>query len=425
MKYGLLGEHLPHSYSPLIHSMLGDYEYSLIEKAPHQVEDFIKNGDFKGINVTIPYKKTVIPYLDCLSTRAQRIGSVNVVVRRDDGTLFGDNSDYGGFLSLVKASGIRIAGKKVLVLGSGGASLTVQAVLSDLNAGSVIVISRSGEDNYENISKHSDADVIVNTTPVGMYPNCGESPVSLSAFTKLSGVLDLIYNPQKTALILEAERRKVKAMGGLHMLVAQAVLASGMFFNKRMDERLISTVEKKVAAMMKNVTLIGMPGCGKSTIGKRLAALTGRRFVDIDAEIVKHAGKTIPEIFASEGEDEFRRLETLVTEKFTKESGCIISCGGGIVTREENRDLLRQNSTVVFISRNIEMLATKGRPLSATSSAEDLWKQRGPMYKAWSDVKILNLGINPTAVAIAKTLHLNLKKREKIDETSDNKRPKS
>ena len=286
----------------------------------------------------------------------------------------------------------------------------MQAVLADMGAGSITVISRSGRDNYENISKHSDADVIVNTTPVGMYPNCGESPVQLSVFPRLSGVLDLIYNPQKTALILEAERRSVKALGGLHMLVAQAVIAYGMFFDKKTDKRLIGTVDKRICAMMKNVALIGMPGCGKSTIGKRLAYLTGRQFVDIDAEIVKSAGKTIPEIFASEGEEAFRKLETAVTARLAKESGLIISCGGGIVTREENRDLLNQNSTVVFIARDLGSLATKGRPLSATTPPEALWKARSPMYKSWSDVKILNMGVNSTAIAIAKTLHLNIKK---------------
>lgn len=423
MKYGLLGEHLPHSYSPLIHSMLGDYEYSLIEKAPEEVADFLKNGDFKGINVTIPYKKAVIPYLDSLSPRAMSIGSVNVIVRRDDGTLHGDNSDYGGFASLVKESRIGVKDKKVIVLGSGGASLTVQAVLSDMGAKSITVISRKGEDNYENISKHSDADVLVNTTPVGMYPDCEKKPVDLSAFTRLSGVIDLIYNPVKTALILEAERHGIKAAGGLHMLVAQAVIANGMFFEKSIDERLIGTIEKKVSAAVKNVVLIGMPGCGKTTVGKRLAALTGRRFIDIDSEIVKASGKAISEIFEEEGEDAFRRLETEITAKFAKESGCVISCGGGIVTRPENRDILKQNSTVVFISRSLNTLATRGRPLSATTSPEALWEARSPMYKAWSDLKLLNNGVSSTAIAIAKALHLNLKKREEKNEAVDNKRP--
>ena len=410
MIYGLLGEHLSHSYSPLIHSMLGDYEYRFFEKALDEVEDFIKNGDFQAINVTIPYKKTVIPYLSELSERARKIGSVNVVVRRPDGTLFGDNSDYGGFMSLVKRSGIRIKGKKVIVLGDGGASVTVQAVLRDMGASEVKVISLYTEDNYENIDRHADAEVIVNATPVGMYPKNGERLVDLDIFPRLTGVLDVIYNPYKTALILDAQERGIPARGGLHMLVAQAVVANEMFFSRPIGGRVVDKIEKRIAAMMKNVVLIGMPGCGKTTTGKRLAALTGREFIDIDDEIVKAAGKTIPEIFAEDGEDAFRRLETKVTGEICKKSGCIISCGGGVVTRPENRRLICQNSTVVFLVRDLESLATRGRPLSQANTANALWEARAPMYKSWSDLKILNTGVNNTALAIARALHLERKR---------------
>lgn len=412
MTYGLLGEHLSHSYSPYIHSLLGDYEYKLFEIAPDKVEDFVKHGDFQAINVTIPYKKTVIPFLDALSDRAKKIGSVNVIVRREDGTLFGDNSDYGGFYSLVCKSKIRVKGKKVLILGSGGASATVAAVLRDMEAGEIIIISRSGEDNYINISRHSDADVIVNTTPVGMYPSNGESPVDLSVFTKLSGVIDLIYNPYRTALVLDARERGIPAAGGLHMLVAQAAFANEMFFKRKLDLKIIDRIEKQVAASMKNIVLIGMPGCGKTTTGKRLAALTGRPFIDIDAEIVKAAGKTIPEIFESEGEEAFRRLETRVTGEVCKNSGCIISTGGGVVTRPENRRLLKQNSVVVFLFRDIHKLATRGRPLSETNSADTLWEKRRPMYKSWSDVQMLNTGVNYTSRNIMRTLGIPPKKGE-------------
>ncbi|MBQ3527572.1 MAG: AAA family ATPase [Clostridia bacterium] len=412
MIYGLLGEHLSHSYSPLIHSMLGDYEYRLIEKAPEEVEEFIKSGDYQAINVTIPYKKTVMPFLDEISERAQAIGSVNVVVRRPDGTLFGDNSDWGGFVSLVKKSRIQIKGKKVLVLGDGGASVTVQAVLRHMGARVVQVISLFGEDNYDNIDRHADAEVIVNATPVGMYPKNGERLVDLDMFPRLSGVLDVIYNPYKTALVLDAERRGIPALGGLRMLVAQAVKANEMFFSSPQKPGVTDAIEKRIAAMMKNVVLIGMPGSGKTTIAKRVAELTGREFVDIDAEIVKVAKKTIPEIFAEDGEEAFRRLETQVTGEVCKRSGCIISTGGGVVTRPENRDLVRQNSTVVFIKRDLSKLATRGRPLSETTSAEALWNARSPMYNAWSDVKMLNMGISPTAGAIIRALHLNTKKGE-------------
>jgi len=334
----------------------------------------------------------------------------NVVVRRPDGTLFGDNSDWGGFVSLVKKSRIQIKGKKVLVLGDGGASVTVQAVLRDMGAANVTVISLFTEDNYGNIDRHADADVIVNATPVGMYPNNGERLVDLSVFPRLSGVLDVIYNPYKTALILDAEERGIPALGGLHMLVAQAARANEMFFDSKLDAGVIEKTEKKIASMMKNVVLIGMPGCGKTTMGKRLAAITGREFIDIDAEIVKVAGKTIPEIFAEDGEEAFRLLETRVTGEICKKSGCIISCGGGVVTRPENRRLIRQNSTVVFLVRDIHTLATRGRPLSETNSADALWEARSPMYKSWSDVKILNTGINNTAYSIARALNLNTKK---------------
>lgn len=410
MKYGLLGEHLSHSYSPLIHSLLGDYEYSLIEKTPDKVEDFIKNGNFTAINVTVPYKKTVLPYLDEISDKAKRIGSVNIVVRRNDGTLFGDNSDYNGFFSLVKKSKIQIKGRKVLVLGSGGASLTVQTVLSDMGAGNITVISRSGENNYENIEKHSDCDVIVNTTPVGMFPNCDERPVDISLFPRLSGIVDLIYNPYKTSLVLDAEEKGIPAIGGLHMLVKQAIIANEVFFDQKQNKNLVTSIEQKIASMTKNVTLIGMPGCGKTTIGKRLAALTGREFIDVDQKIIEAAGKTIPEILAEDGEEAFRRLETQIAKEECKKSECIISCGGGIVTREENKKILRQNSTVVFIARSLDSLATKGRPLSLSTSAEALWEARSSRYKSWSDLKVLNSGINPTALAIARNLHLTLKK---------------
>ena len=415
MTYGLLGEHLSHSYSPLIHSMLGDYEYRLFEVAPCDIEGFVKCGDFQGLNVTVPYKKTVMPFLDSLSERAERIGSVNVIVRRPDGTLFGDNTDYYGFYCLVKSSRIQIKDKKVLVLGSGGASLAVKAVLSDMEAGSVTVISRSGEDNYENISRHYDADVIVNTTPVGMYPKNGESPLDISPFKKLSGVIDIIYNPIKTALVLQAEELGIPAVGGLRMLAAQAVATWEVFFSKEAGGKLVDKIEKKLSSKMKNVVIIGMPGSGKTTLARRLAAMTGREFIDIDAEITKASGKTALEIFETEGEGAFRDLEAKITAEVCKMSGCIISTGGGVVTRKENKNSIRQNATVVFLFRNINTLATRGRPLSITNSPEALWEARSPMYNEWSDIKMLNMGVNPTAKNLIRALGLDYIKRENGD----------
>ena len=302
MKSGLLGRKLGHSYSPQIHSFLGDYSYHLFEKEPEELEDFIKNGDFTGINVTIPYKKDVIPFLDELSPAAVKMGSVNTVVRRKDGTLFGHNTDYFGFVSLVHRSGIPVAGKKVLVLGSGGTSNTAVKALEDLGA-KVVIISRSGENNYGNLHLHQDASVIVNTTPVGMYPGTGRAALDLRCFPKLEGVLDVIYNPAKTQLLLDAEALGIPHANGLWMLVAQAKEAAEYFGGKPIDDSMIETVYRKMSVSMQNIILIGMPGCGKSTVASLLSQKLGRKAVDADEEIVKLAGKSIPAIFEEGGEE--------------------------------------------------------------------------------------------------------------------------
>ncbi len=397
MTCGLLGEHLSHSYSPMIHSMIGGYDYRLFEVAPDNLADFIKNGDFQAINVTIPYKKAVIPYLDELSERAKAIGSVNVVRRRADGTLYGDNADYFGFYSLCKKSRIRIKGAKVLVLGSGGAAATVCAVLDDMGAREVVVISRGGENNYNNIETHKNADVIVNTTPVGMYPDNGTSPLDISIFDSLSGVIDIIFNPSKTRLVLDAEAAGIKAIGGLHMLVYQAVASAEMFTDNKYDMAIAEKIEKAVSSSTKNIVLIGMPGCGKTVIGRQLSRFLQRPFIDLDAEIEKKAGKTIPELFAEDGEEVFRSIETECAAEAGKKSGCIISTGGGIVTRERNKPHLRQNSTVVYLFRPTSKLATKNRPLSQSSDLEEMAKVRVPLYNEWSDIKMVNRGIGATA----------------------------
>ena len=281
MECGLLGRKLGHSYSPQIHACLGDYSYTLFEKEPEEIADFLKNGDFTGLNVTIPYKKTVIPYLDELSPAAKKLGAVNTVVRREDGTLFGHNTDYFGFASLLKRSGLDVAGKKVLVLGSGGASNTLTAVLTGLGA-EAVVISRSGENNYENLQRHEDAAVIVNATPVGMYPNTGVSPVDLKRFPKLEGGLDVIYNPARTQLLLDAEALHIPCANGLWMLVAQAKESAEYFTGTSIDDAAIAEIHANLAAQMANIVLIGMPGCGKSTIGALLADKLGRKLVSAD-----------------------------------------------------------------------------------------------------------------------------------------------
>ena len=391
MKCGLLGRKLGHSYSPQIHGMLGDYSYALFEKEPEQLASFLKDGDFTGINVTIPYKKDVIPYLDALSPAAQKIGSVNTIVRRADGSLFGHNSDYFGFVSLVKHSGIAVEGKKVLVLGSGGTSNMVVTALRDLGAAPV-VISRSGENNYGNLHLHSDASVIVNATPVGMYPNTGVSPIDLRRFPALTGVLDVIYNPAKTQLLLDAESLGIPHENGLWMLVAQAKEAAEYFTGKKLPDSCIEKIHGILSRQMKNVVLIGMPGCGKSTIGNLLARKLGRKFVDADEEIIQLAGKSIPEIFAQDGEEIFREWETMALEHLGKQSGLVIATGGGCVTRQRNYPALHQNGSIVWLERDLSLLPTDGRPLSQSNRLEEMYAVRKPLYEAFADVRVANTG---------------------------------
>lgn len=386
--YGLLGEKLGHSFSPEIHSMLGNYEYRLFEVEKNELENFIKHGEWDGINVTIPYKKEVMPFLDEISENAQKIGSVNTVVRRSDGTLFGDNTDYYGFLYTVKRSGINFSGKKVLVLGTGGASLAVKAVISDLNAREIISISRSGENNYQNIKNHADADIIVNTTPVGMYPKSLVSPVKVYDFTHLSAVFDIIYNPQKTQLVLDAEKLDIPAFSGLSMLVAQAKRASEIFFDKEIDDSVTEKILKKVATDMKSIVLIGMPGSGKTSIGTFLAEKTGREFLDTDEEAEKIVGSSPAEIIKAQGEKSFRKIENEAVKNTCKLSGKIIATGGGVVTNDDNFDAIRQNSTVFFINRDISVLPTDNRPLSQKNSLDDMFKIRLPLYRKFCDFEI-------------------------------------
>lgn len=386
--YGLLGETLGHSFSPQIHACLGDYEYKLFEVAPEDLGDFLRSGSFEGLNVTIPYKKAVMPYLAEISENAKAIGSVNTITVLPNGTLRGDNTDYDGFLYLVRRSGIAVNGKKALVLGTGGASLPVKKVLSDLGAHEVISISRSGENNYQNMDKHFDADLIVNTTPVGMYPNNLQSPLSLEGFTQLSGVLDIVYNPQKTQLILDAEQRGIPAFSGLTMLVAQAKRAAELFLNTNIDDRKNDEIYETLSRQMKNIVLVGMPGCGKSTVGKALAKRLSRPFFDADREIVKRAGKSIPEIFQTEGEAGFRKIETEVLFDLCRQSGAVIATGGGAVTVPQNHDILRQNSLVVFLNRDIAVLPTNGRPLSEQNDLHEMFRQRLPLYRAVCDYEV-------------------------------------
>lgn len=401
LKCGLLGEKLGHSYSPQIHSMLADYEYKLFEKSPEELEDFLKSGEFDGLNVTIPYKKSVMPYCAELSPTAAQIGSVNTIVRRSDGSLYGDNTDAFGFENLIVHNGIEVKGKKALVLGTGGASVTAQAVLKNLGASEVVVISRKGEDNYENIAKHADAEIIANTTPVGMYPNNGKAAVDLAQFPKLSGVLDVVYNPARTALLLQAEKLCIPCAGGLYMLVSQAKRSCELFTGKSIPDSEIDRIERVLSHQMQNIVIIGMPGSGKTAVSAMLAERLGRKIFDTDTIVSEKAGMTIPEIFAAQGEAGFRRLETEATAEVGKLSGNIISTGGGVVTVADNYELLHQNGVIVWIERDTNKLARDGRPISLSSDLNELYAARLPLYERFADIKADNNGdINDTVNAI-------------------------
>ena len=391
MECGLLGRKLAHSYSPQIHRYLGNYPYTLHELEENQVGAFLQNSHFTGLNVTIPYKKTVIPYCAELTDCAKKVGAVNTIVRKNDGSLIGHNTDYFGFYSMVSKSGLNVAGKKVLVLGSGGAAVTVIAVLIELKA-NVVVISRTGENNYTNLHLHADAAVIVNTTPVGMYPNVGASPVDLALFPKLEGVLDLIYNPARTKLLLDAESKGIVTLNGLWMLVAQAKESAEWFTGSRIPDSIIQDIYNKLSHQMQNIILIGMPGSGKSAVGHMLAERLGRKFVDADAEIESRTRMTIPEIFAKGGETQFREVETQILADICKESALVIATGGGCVTQECNYPHLHQNSLIIWLQREIEKLPTNGRPLSQSTALKDMYALRKPLYSHWSDVAIDNNG---------------------------------
>ena len=401
LKCGLLGEKLGHSYSPQIHSMLADYEYKLFEKSPEELEGFLKSGEFDGLNVTIPYKKSVMPYCAELSPTAAQIGSVNTIVRRSDGSLYGDNTDAFGFENLIVHNGIEVKGKKALVLGTGGASVTAQAVLKNLGASEVVVISRKGEDNYENIAKHADAEIIANTTPVGMYPNNGKAAVDLTQFPKLSGVLDVVYNPARTALLLQAEKLCIPCAGGLYMLVSQAKRSCELFTGKSIPDSEIDRIERVLSHQMQNIVIIGMPGSGKTAVSTMLAERLGRKIFDTDTIVSEKAGVTIPEIFAAQGEAGFRKLETEATAEVGKLSGNIISTGGGVVTVADNYELLHQNGVIVWIERDTNKLARDGRPISLSSDLNELYAARLPLYERFADIKADNNGdINDTVNAI-------------------------
>lgn len=392
-KSGLLGEKLGHSFSPQIHGCLTDYSYTLFEKSPEEAEAFLRSGDYDGINVTIPYKKLAFNICDEVSEVASKIGSVNTVVKHGN-KIKGYNTDYYGFTYLVKKAGFDVSKGKTLVLGSGGSSVMAFAALRDLGSSEIIVISRTGENNYSNIyDLHSDASFIVNTTPMGMYPKNGISAVELDRFPSCMGVIDIIFNPAKTKLLLDAERLGIPYINGLPMLVAQAKQASEIFtgcnYSDGLDSsEIIDRITSQIESETKNIILIGMPGCGKSTVGEMLAAKISRPFVDIDWEIEKRIQMSICDFFAKHGEPAFRKIESEVLDEFTRKSSLIISTGGGVIKNPNNLPLLKQNGIIVLLNRPVEQLATDGRPISMSCSLEKLANERLPIYNAWKDYSV-------------------------------------
>lgn len=403
MRCGLLGEHLTHSYSPQIHALLGDYSYELFEVAPEKLGEFLQAGEFDGLNVTIPYKRAVIPYCAELSAAAREMGSVNTLLRRPDGTLYGDNTDLDGFRWLLARGGGIRPGEKALVLGTGGASQTVQAVLRAAGA-EVAMLSRRGESNYLTLPRHADARLVINATPVGMYPNNGERLIDLSQLPQCRCVLDLIYNPARTRLLLDAAARGIRCENGLSMLVAQAKRAAELFTGRDIPDAACTDILRRMEAQMHNLILVGMPGSGKTTVGSLLAVSLGRPFYDADGEIEKKLGCSIPAFFAQRGEAAFRAVETEVLAELGKRSGCVIATGGGCVTRGENYDLLHQNGEIIWLRRSLTELPVEGRPVSQSRSLPELYREREPAYRRFADFCVENEATPEAAVEIIKEL---------------------
>ena len=392
MNCGLLGEKLGHSYSPAIHAMLADYDYRLYEKSPGELEDFLLRGGWDGLNVTIPYKKAVMPYCTELSDTARRCGSVNTLLRLPGGAIRGENTDAYGFSYLLQSLSFDPAGKKCVIFGSGGAAATVRAVLAEKGAGEIVTVSRSGGDNYGNLARHADAAFVVNATPAGMFPHNGGAAASLAPFTRCEAVADLIYNPARTALLMEAERLGIPCANGLGMLAAQAKRSAELFLGTDIPDGEIARIEEKLSREMQNIVLIGMPGCGKSTVGKLLAEALGREFFESDALVEREAALSIPEIFRREGEAGFRKRETAALAELGKHSGAVIATGGGCVTRQENYPLLHQNGVIVRLQRQLDRLPREGRPISLQSDIGELYERRRPFYERFADLSISNDG---------------------------------
>ncbi len=388
--YGLLGRTLKHSYSVPIHRALGNDNYALFELEPDALGAFLSRPDIGGLNVTIPYKRDVMAYCDLLDETARAIGSVNTIVRLNDGRLVGYNTDAYGLSYMASRAGISLQGKKVVILGSGGASLTAQYVAKTQGAREIVVVSRNGVDNYDSLNRHADAQILINTTPVGMYPHTGELPADPALFPACQGVLELVYNPRRTALVFRAEELNIPCAGGLSMLTAQAKAAEELFFGTVIADGENERVLRLLRQSMQNIVLIGMPGSGKTTIGLMLGKLTGRTAIDLDEQIVLADGRTIPQIFAESGEMAFRALEREQAEKWGKESGLILITGGGIVKDERNYHPLKQNGRIYEIQRSTALLPREGRPLSQMADLDAMQRERAPLYARFRDTGLPN-----------------------------------
>ena len=388
--YGLLGRTLKHSYSVPIHRALGNEGYALFEIEPDQLCAFLAREDIGGLNVTIHYKRDVMAFCDMLDETAREIGSVNTIVRRADGLLAGYNTDAYGLRYMAARAGISLAGKKVVIFGSGGASLTAQSVAKAAGAKEIVVVSRGGTDNYDNLNRHADAQVLVNTTPVGMYPHTGELPADPALFPACEGVLELIYNPRRTALAFRAAERGISCSEGLSMLTAQAKAAEELFFGRAIPDGENERILHLMRQSTQNIVLIGMPGSGKTTVGTALARLTGRTAIDLDEQIMKADGRTIPEIFAQSGETAFRTLEREAAQTWGKESGLILVTGGGVVKDERNYHSLKQNGRIYQIERALSLLPREGRPLSQAADLNAMLRERAPLYARFRDASISN-----------------------------------
>ncbi|MBE6728741.1 MAG: shikimate dehydrogenase [Ruminococcaceae bacterium] len=385
MEYGLIAKKLGHSFSKEIHALIADYEYELKELSETELDGFMKKADFKAINVTIPYKEKVIPYLNYIDDAARRIGSVNTVVKKE-GKIYGYNTDYYGMQAMIFKSGINLKAKKVLILGSGGTSKTALCVAKDLGAQNVYGVSRTAKENHityeQAYSIHNDAEIIINTTPVGMFPDTDSSPIDISLFKKLEGVVDVVYNPLNTLLYRDAKKMGIKAVCGLYMLVAQAVFAYEKFMEKSIEADEIDKIYSAVLKQKQNIVLIGMPACGKTTLGSFLAQKLGRKFVDTDLLITEKTGRTPSDIILKDGEDAFRKTESEVIKEISVLNSLIIATGGGAVLKSENTDNLKKNGVIVFIDRDPNMLiATDDRPLSL--NREEIMKRYNERYNLY------------------------------------------